>query len=74
MKPKDSGMYTPSGELQGDTSGLPDRGTSTGMNDNTQTDGRSLDQSTTNSMGGIGGSTKSDDMTKDMADPSDSRI
>lgn len=68
MKPKDSGMYTPSGELQGDTSAMPDRGTSTGFYGNVQTDGRSTDQSATNSLGSITGSTKSDPMMECEAD------
>jgi hypothetical protein len=68
MKSKDSGMYTPSGELQGDDSAMPDRGTSTGMNSGTMLDGRSLDQSATNSLGSITGSTKSDPMMEGEVD------
>ncbi len=50
------------GSLRGDTKGMPDRGTSTGMDPGASPylDGQSVDQSATNSMGGIGGSTKSD--------------
>lgn len=45
---KDSN-YIPSGDLQGDTKGMPDRGTKTGMNGDTY--GASLDVDATNSMG-----------------------
>jgi hypothetical protein len=68
MKSKDSGMYTPSGTIQGDTSDLPDRGTGTGFYGTTMTDGRSTDQSATNSLGSITGSTKSDPMMEDAND------
>ena len=50
--------YKPSGELQGDTKAMPDRGTRTGMNGDTY--GAALDQGATNSRGGLGGATKSD--------------
>jgi|GEM_PF-6670308 hypothetical protein len=50
--------YKPSGELQGDTKAMPDRGTRTGMNGDTY--GASLDQGATNSHGKLGGATKSD--------------
>ncbi len=49
--------YRPSGDLQGDTSSMPSRGTSTGMGD---TYGADLGQDSTNSMGKITGATKSD--------------
>lgn len=62
---KDSN-YIPTGELQGDTKGMPDRGTKTGMNGDTY--GASLDPDATNSMGGISGSTGSDAMGEDSAD------
>lgn len=54
---KDSN-YKPSGELQGDTKAMPNRGTSTGMNGDTY--GASLEQGATNSQGRIGSATKSD--------------
>ena len=50
--------YKPSGELQGDTKAMPDRGTRTGMNGDTY--GASLDQGATTSHGKLGGATKSD--------------
>jgi hypothetical protein len=53
---KDS-CYIPSGELQGDSKEMPDRGTSTGVSD---TYGADLGQSATNREGSIAGSTKSD--------------
>lgn len=50
--------YIPTGELQGDTKAMPDRGTSTGMNgDSYEAD---LGQDSTNRIVGIGGATKSD--------------
>jgi hypothetical protein len=50
--------YIPNGDLQGDTKGMPDRGTSTGMNgDSYDAD---LGQDSTNRIVGIGGATKSD--------------
>jgi hypothetical protein len=53
--------YKPSGELQGDTKGLPDRGTGTGWHGaDPMLDGRSTDADATNSLGSIGGATKSD--------------
>lgn len=49
------------GSLRGDSKGMPDRGTSTGWHGaDPQLDGRSTDTDSTNSMGGIGGATKSD--------------
>ena len=53
------GMYHPSGELQGDSSGMPNKGTSTGVTD---TYGADIGPSATNREGGIAGSTKSDGM------------
>lgn len=52
--------YRPSGDLQGDTKAMPDKGTRTGMNPGTKNDGMSLDADSTNSLGKITGSTKSD--------------
>jgi hypothetical protein len=52
--------YIPSGELQGDTKSMPDRGTSTGMSGNTDLGGMSIGADSTNSMGSIKSSTKSD--------------
>ena len=53
--------YKPSGELQGDTKAMPDRGTSTGMTGlDTHSEGMSLDQDATNAMGGIKSATQSD--------------
>lgn len=52
--------YVPSGELQGDTKAMPDRGTRTGMGDNVQDGGMSLDPTATNRMGSITSATKSD--------------
>lgn len=52
--------YKPSGELQGNTKGMPDRGTSSGMGDNAQTEGMSLDPDAINRVGGIGSATGSD--------------
>jgi hypothetical protein len=71
---KSTDMYKPSGDLQGDTSAMPDRGTSTGMVDNTDLGGMSLDPSATNSKGGIGGSTKSDDEMRDMPDAATGKV
>lgn len=51
--------YTPNGQLQGDTSPMPDRGTSTGVSDSY---GADLSEDATNSMGSITGATKSDGM------------
>lgn len=47
--------YKPSGELQGDTKAMPDRGTSTGVTD---TYGANLNG--TNRRGGLGNAAKSD--------------
>ena len=49
--------YKPSGELQGDTKPMRDKGTATGVHD---TYGADLSPDATNSMGGISGSTQSD--------------
>lgn len=50
--------YIPSGQLQGDTKAMPDRGTGTGMNgDSYEAD---LNDTATNRISGISGATKSD--------------
>jgi hypothetical protein len=54
------GMYKPSGELQGDTSGMPNKGTGTGLNGDTY--GADIGPSSTNRQGGMGGAAKSDEM------------
>lgn len=56
MKSKDC-EYKPSGELQGDTASMPDKGTGTGVTD---TYGADLSQNADNRTGSIAGSTKSD--------------
>jgi len=43
--------YRPSGELQGDTKTISDRGTGTGFASNPVTQGRSMDQDATNRIG-----------------------
>jgi hypothetical protein len=53
-----SGMMKPEGTLSGDDKAMPDKGTETGSNGDSY--GADLGQSSTNSAGGIGGSTKSD--------------
>lgn len=55
-------MYRPTGELQGDTKPMPDRGTGTGLNGDTY--GADIGVDATNSMGRMSG-TKSDG--KEMA-------
>lgn len=46
-------FYRPSGDLQGDTKAMPDRGTGSGMAPHsTDTGGRSLDRDATNRIGG----------------------
>ncbi len=50
-------MYKPSGELQGDTKPMPDRGVSTGLGD---TYGADTGPMATGSMGKITGATKSE--------------
>ncbi len=58
---KDSGMYHPKGELQGDTADLPSKGTGVGHSGaDEHLDGTSLGVDDTNSMGKITGSTHSD--------------
>lgn len=57
------GKYIPNGDLQGDTKGMPDRGTSTGLNGDTY--GADISGDATNSMGGMS-DTGSDDMSCDM--------
>ncbi|MFA5387499.1 MAG: hypothetical protein WC322_03850 [Candidatus Paceibacterota bacterium] len=56
--------YKPSGELQGDTRPMPDRGTGTGGNANPQTLGMSIEQDAVNRINGIGA--KSDPAMKNM--------
>jgi hypothetical protein len=51
------GCYVPNGEVQGDSTGMPNRGTSTGVTD---TYGADLSQGADNRMGSIRGSTGSD--------------
>ena len=60
--------YRPSGELQGDTKAMPDRGTSTGMSGNTDMGGMSINPDATNSMGSIKSACKSDPMGEDSVD------
>lgn len=46
--------YKPSGELQGDTRPMPDRGTRTGMTGhNTHAEGKNLDGEAINRIGGL---------------------
>lgn len=53
--------YKPSGELQGDTKAMPDRGTTTGMTGyDPVLDGMSLGQDDTNYVGSIKSTSKSD--------------
>ena len=56
-------MYKPSGELQGDTSAIPNRGVSSGLSD---TYGADVSESATNSMGKITSSTKSESPFENM--------
>ena len=49
--------YVPSGQLQGDTKAMPDRGSSSGVTDSY---GADLSADATNRTTGIAGSTKSD--------------
>ncbi len=55
-----SGMYKPTGDLQGDDKGMPNAGTGTGLNGDTY--GADIGPSSTNREGSITGATKSDDM------------
>lgn len=55
----EDGEYTPSGELQGDTRSMPDRGTSSGVSD---TYGADLGQDATNREGSITSTSQSDGM------------
>lgn len=55
---KDS-SYKPSGELQGDTRAMPDRGYGAGVTDSY---GANLGSDATNSQGSLGNSAKSDPM------------
>jgi hypothetical protein len=52
--------YKPTGELQGDTKAMPDRGSATGTSGNEVLDGASLDADATNRVGPIGRQTRSD--------------
>lgn len=53
--------YKPSGELQGDSKSIPNKGTGTGFHGaDPQLDGAGTGQDDTNSMGSIKSSTKSD--------------
>lgn len=56
--------YRPSGDLQGDTKAMPNRGTKTGMNGDTY--GADLSGDATNRIGSLKGGTKSDDPYCDM--------
>lgn len=59
MKVNEHGeQYRPTGDLQGDTRALPDRGTGTGMNGDTY--GADLSQDALNRKTGIRGATRSD--------------
>lgn len=58
-KDKSGGMYKPTGELQGDTSAMPNKGTGTAVTD---TYGADIGVDSTNRQGSISGSTKSDGM------------
>lgn len=67
---KDSGMYHPTGELQGDDKAMPDRGTGTGMNGDSY--GADLSVDATNSQGTFNADSdrmdqlpQSDDMDED---------
>jgi len=57
MDEKKSGMYKPSGVIQGDTKPLPDRGVTTGVTD---TYGADLSGDAINRQGGMGNAAKSD--------------
>lgn len=60
-------FYKPSGDLQGDTRAMPNRGTSTGMTGHaTHADGMGLGGDDVNRLGGMGGATKSDPAMKNM--------
>lgn len=52
--------YKPNGEVQGDPSGIPNRGTSVGWVENTQEGGMSTDPSAINRIGGMGSAADSD--------------
>ena len=56
--------YRPSGDLQGDTRAMPNRGTRTGLNGDTY--GADLSVDATNSLGSIKSTSKSDDPYCDM--------
>lgn len=61
---KDS-SYKPSGELQGDTRAMPDKGCNTGVSDSY---GANLNGDATNRRGSLGNAAKSDPMDKCCAD------
>jgi hypothetical protein len=58
MQPQDLNVDYNDGVVKGDTKGMPNRGTSTGMNGDTY--GADLSPEATNGMGKITGATKSD--------------
>lgn len=57
----DTKRYIPTGNLQGDTRAMPDRGISTGVTD---TYGADLSSDSTNRQGSLGNAAKSDKMDK----------
>ncbi|MFK7941814.1 MAG: hypothetical protein AB8B85_02690 [Paracoccaceae bacterium] len=60
--------YRPSAELQGDSKSIPSKGTETGITSHgTEAHGKSLGQDSTNSMGRIRSSSKSDPMGQDKS-------
>lgn len=60
--PRNGDQYIPSGDLQGDPTPMPNKGTETGVTD---TYGADLSQGATNRQGGIDHATRSD--PKDFA-------
>lgn len=62
--------YKPSGELQGDTRAMPDKGCNTGVTD---TYGANLNRDATNRRGSLGNAAKSDPMGKCCADEEKSK-
>lgn len=57
--------YRPNGHLQGDNRPMPDRGTGTGTNENSQTLGMSIEQDAVNRLGRVSGAS-SDPAMKNM--------
>lgn len=55
---KNNDGYVPSGQLQGDTSAMPDRGTGTGLNGDSY--GADLSSEALNRLGSIGSAAQSD--------------